>query len=391
MDEQQTHMIYFYVGTGKTRETFTSAGISLSLSSIRKYIASDAVTSQSLFSELLRSTESWQLQWIKEGKGDKSVKKNGKHSSKCGPMIHSDEKLEDIGKHSQHKAICFQIVFEETKFQEWEQEQQLKNNIPTATIMKCEEISNHLKIVIDYPKEQRKYQVCYKIYENNNDNSNAEWQSLEDGSNEILISKLWKFQQYTLEIALKNKYSGVYGKSTIKKGIEIKSNQLVFEGASNEDILVLNEKQEFEMFNHKELYTWCRTELLRNSVFDDIRNMKYGGMTITYLLVMIEHCEVLDGKCFLFNDVSSKYVIDQLLGVEEGKKYRQENTNNENKDAFSSHLCLSLLSRLRVLAFKSKTKLGYVPSNPYVIHFWCFFHEKPASDIYIRCSELSLS
>ena len=266
MDKQQTHMIHIYVGSGRTREFYTSAAISLSLSSITKYIVSDAVKSKSIFGDLLDSTKSWQLQWIKDGKGDKSVKKNGSHSIKHYPMIDFDAKLEDIGKRSQQKAIYIQIVFNQARFREWERQQELPDKIPTVTIVKCEEIPNHLKTLIRYRKKyENKYQVCYKIYSNNNNNNNSnnsvEWKKLENGSNEILVSKLWKYKKYTLEIALQNKYSGIYGKSTFKNGIEIKSHQIVFEGANSKDVSILNEEQDFETFNHKQFYRWCSSQL----------------------------------------------------------------------------------------------------------------------------------
>ena len=107
-----------------------------------------------------------------------------------------------------------------------------------------------------------------------------------------------------------------------------------------------------------------------------------------WILTMIKGFEPLSGRPFLYKDVSSSYIIGNLLKSEIGKTFRKEHENENNTEAFSIRLCLSILSRLRVIAFKTETQLGYIPNNEYVIYFWCFFHEEPSSDVYIRCCEL---
>ena len=385
-----TYMFYLHVGSGKWANQHTTTLIGLSISSIEKYVVSN-IAPQSLFKDLLIEKRHWELQWLMDGKGDKSVTKCGKHSIKYAPFIRTDCALGDVAKRVQQSAIHVQIVFNEAEFQKWEQQQQRQELIPVPTILKIKENSKHLKIKVNCPQEPM-YNIYYKVYEtNNNDHNSIDWQELEDGCNQVFLSNLWKFKKYTFETVLKNKYSGIFGESHCKNGIEITLPKILFDCGSKDEISLLTSKQEFELFDHDRLYKWCKIELKTNEVFDDVRSMQYGKITIEWILTMIKGFEPLTGRPFLWKDVSSSYIIGNLLKAEIGKNFQLEHENEENNDAFSIRLCLSILSRLRVIAFKTETKLGYVPNNEYVIYFWCFFHEKPTTDVYIRCCEPSLS
>ena len=162
--------------------------------------------------------------------------------------------IKDMAMAKQHQGIHIQIVFNAAKFAEWEQRQQLKEKLPIPTIIGSKKDAKHLKIEIDYPRK-RIYQICYKIYEMTEHKSQQtdeckEYEELEDGSNEILLSDLWQFKKYTIEISIKNRYSNVYGTPRIKSWFEITSHKFIFDG--DLDNAELNQKQDFKKFNHLE-------------------------------------------------------------------------------------------------------------------------------------------
>ena len=380
-------MFFIHVGTGQWAETFNTTQIRLSIASIEEYTKFNIAT-QSVFQDLLLNTH-WELQWLMDPKGDKAATKWGRHSTKFAAPIISDTTLKDMAMAKQRQGIHIQIVFQAAKFAEWEERQQRKEELPIAEIIRSKEDSNHLKIEIDYPRKKI-YQICYKIYEMAKQKKPHadEWKVLEDGSNEILISNLWQFKKYTIQISIKNRYTNVYGISRIKSGYEIRSHKIRFDG--DLDGVQLSEQHEFEKLNHEGVYIWCKTQLKSNA-FDDIRKMSCGTMTISYILTMIEGFKQLKGNAFLWKETTSQQIIGNLLKVPQGKQFKKDNMIDTNEDAFSIHLICSILSRLRVMAFKQETKLGYIPNNEYVVYFWCFFHDNPKSDIYIRCCELSLS
>ena len=161
-------MFFIHVGTGKWAEVFNTTQIGLSIASIIEYTTSH-IAPQSLFQDLLLETYNddnnngigqerlcWELQLLWDPKGDKSVTKYGKHSNKFAVHLSRDGTLQDLGKSRQ--GIHIQIVFNETKFDEWEQRQLTKEEIPMATIVGNSEDSKHLKIEIDYPRKKI-YQV----------------------------------------------------------------------------------------------------------------------------------------------------------------------------------------------------------------------------------------
>ena len=121
-----------------------------------------------------------------------------------------------------------------------------------AKIVACKEDSKYLRIKVDYPKKVI-YQPYYRVYETRKTAPTAgEWIEVEDGeSNEILLSNLWQFKDYTIEIAIKNKYSNVFGKSRCQSGLKITSHNIRFD--DSEDAR-LDEAQEFESYDHKSLY-----------------------------------------------------------------------------------------------------------------------------------------
>ena len=47
--------------------------------------------------------------------------------------------------------------------------------------------------------------MCYKIYEStkHEKSQTGAWKELEDGAIKILISNLWQFKRYTIEISIK--------------------------------------------------------------------------------------------------------------------------------------------------------------------------------------------
>ena len=406
-------MFHLHVGTGTLEEIFQVGQINQTLKSIANYVHSE-IAPKSVFEDLLVKTVNkqdgspvtpcWYLQWLMGTKRDRVAAKNGHHSKKA-KKIESDLTLQNIAK--KHESIHVQIVFNETKFEEWEEQQKKEQEIPMATIVGWKEDSKGLRIEIDYPKKVL-YQACYKLYETitgreiatrattattgvvaNNDD---EWNEVEDSNNEILLSNVWQFKDYTFEIAMKNKYSNVYGKSQCQSGLKITSHKIMFDDGGLDDA-VLDAREEFERFDHEFLYKWCKTQLTSSDVFDDLRQMKYGQITTDWILLMIEEMDKLNGEMLLWDekDKSNKKILDNLVELPKGKEYIKKNKTDKNKDAFSLHLCRSILSRLRILAFKQKTKLGYVPSNNYVIYFWCFFEAKPISRVYIRCCEVESS
>ena len=162
----------------------------------------------------------------------------------------------------------------------------------------------------------------------------------------------------------------------------------MFDGDHDLDDVRLSQRQEFERYDHKALYKWCQTQLTSSDLFDDLQEMKHGQLTKEWILSIVEGWDSLNGENFLLKDVSSEDIMQKLLTLSKGKHYREKYKTDENKDAFSIHLCVSILSRLRILAFKQETQLGFIPSNNYVIYFWCFFNAAPVADIYIRCCEI---
>ena len=391
-------MFYLHIGTGKFKETFPISEISPTIKSINDYAQSE-IASKSLFEDLLSDQSGapcWYLQLLMETKGDRVAEKNGYHSKKA-KKIEADSMLQNIAK--EHGSIHVQIVFDETRFEEWEQEQK-QGKIPMVKIVGCKEDSKCLRIEIDYQKKTI-YQACYKVYETREaattttsdkdkekSAKNNEWNGIENENNEILLSNLWQFKNYTIEIAMKNKYSNVYGPCECQSGLQITSHKIMFDG--DLDGVGLDETQEFERYDHEFLYKWCKTQLTSNDLFDDLRQMKYGNITQDWVLSMIEGLSNLNGDVLLWatKDESNNQIIHNLLKTSKGKKYQENMKTDENQGAFSIHLCLSILSRLRILGFKQETKLGFVPSNNYGIHFWCFFNGVPGADIYIRCCEI---
>ena len=398
----QTHMWFVHVGTGEYAEIFNTTQIDLSISSVEEYTVSN-IAPRSLFEDLLIEEQvdgknegkvCWEFQWLMDPKGDRRVTKYGKHSSKYGAFVTRDAQLVDLVQST--RPIHLQIVFDAAMYRNWEQKQRYKENIPIPNIIGSKETSECLQIEIDYPPKKI-YEICYKIYEtghNCNETTDCEWKQPARRSNEILLNNLWQFKKYTLEVCLRNQYSNVYGISRIESGYQIKSHKIIFDHDDDRYMDLggnIIKREEFETFDHDSFYFWCKRELTSNDVFDDIRNMEYGKITLDYMLAMIRGFKQLIGDTFLWKTASSVGIIGNLLKVPEGKKFKQENENNDNKDAFSFDLCCSILSRLRIIAFKKESNLGYVPSNDYVIYFWCFFDKKPQSDIYIRCCELSSS
>ena len=386
------NMIYLHIGAGEFKKTFQTTQVSPTIASIANYVRTE-IAQQSVFEDLLlktvidqgRPAACWDLQWLAQIRGDRTPSKNGHHSKKA-KTIESDTMLQNIAK--QHESIHLQVVFDETKFEEWERQQKQEREIPMAKIVGSKEDSKYLIIEIDYPKKVV-YQACYKVYETPTETRSGkknEWNEIEDENNEILLSNLWQFKDYTIEIAMKNKYSDIYGKSECQSGFKITSHKIMFDGDS--DGVRLDGAQEFERVDHKGLHIWCKTQLKSHELFDDLRQMKHGKIATQWILSMIEGFDNLNGNVFLWKDVSSQHIIHNLLKVSKGKKYQEKMKTGENKDAFSIHLCISVLSRLRILAFKQETKLGFIPTNNYVIHFWCFFSVRPVSDVYIRCCEV---
>ena len=405
-------MFYIYVGTGEWRETYHTTQVELSIKSIQQYTVKN-IAPKSVFEDLLieeyddgnRRKLCWELQWLHDPKGDKHVTKYGKHSNKHGAPVRRDATLEDIPK--QRQGIHLQIVFNAAKFDEWEQRQESREKLPICKIIRHTEDDKHLKIEINYPQKQI-YRVCYKIYESikkARDTDEIVWNELEYGTNEILLSNLWQFKKYTIEISIKNLYSNVYGKSMFKSGYEMTSHKIRFDGSGgndgsirnddgdndSDDLKILSLKQGFEKHDHDAVHRWCKHQLKSSDVFTDIRHMKNCKITISWILKMIEGFKELNGDLFLRQDLTDHFIVSNLLKVETAKKYRVEQENDNNRDCFGHHLFLSILSRLRIMAFKQETKLGYIPNNKYVVYFWCFFRDEPKNDIFIRCREIEFS
>ena len=418
-----------HVGTGRAEKLFNVKHLPLSKSSIENYVITQ-IAPKSVFQDLLVPSYVdgqgqkiyWQLQWLLNGKGDESVMKNGQHSTRHASIAASDSALHDVAKRVQQAPIHLQIVFNNARFEKWDQKQIIKENIPIPTIISSEENDKYLRVIVNYPQKVI-YQLYYKIYEKNQTQENygaggggnggvkVEWKALESGSNEILVSDLWKFKKYTMEVVLKNQYTGIYGVSAIKNEFEILSDKMIFEGAAGAaaGATALCAKTTFEKLEHIKVYEWCKQQLEFNDVFNDIRNMEHGKFTLEYVLTMIKGFEKLVGNAFLWKDASSNLITSNLLRA--GKKFLDKNKNGHNKDAFTIDLIRSILCRLRVIAFKEQVKsqdentknvnvcnfeeelsLGYVPNNEYLIYFWCFLNEKPLNtDIYIRCCEPSPS
>ena len=381
-------MFYLHIGTGKFEETYRTTQISLTIAGIAAYVRTE-IAPKSVFEDLLvktvndrgRPAACWDLEY-------RTPSKNGHHFKKA-KQIESDTMLQQIAK--EQGSIDLQVVFDETKFEEWVQQQKQEREIPMAKIVGSKEDSKYLIIEVDCPKKVV-YQACYKVYETTTETRSGkknEWNDIEDESNEILLSNLWQFKDYTIEIAMKNKYSNVYGKSQCQSGFKITSHKIMFDG--DLDGVGLAAAQEFERVDHKGLYTWCKTQLKSHELFDDLRQMKYGKISEKWILSMIDGMDDLNGQSFLWKDASNRDTILKLLQTAKTKEYEEETKTDENKDAFSIHLCISILSRLRILAFKQETKLGFIPSNNHTIYFWCFFNTKPGDNIYIRCCEVTSS
>ena len=361
----------------------TPKPITVSVSSIEKYLIEE-IAPKSIYQDLLVTTggpRCWDLARFAPG-------------TQQGKIITTDDELDVIAKKAGVNAtISIDIQFDKEKFLHWEENQKKKKNIPVPEIIESEEDSKHLRITIGGHEYKMIYKCCYKIREDVQEKPNIieQWKELDAGSYVILLSQLWQFKKYTIEVCFKNRYSNIYGNSYGKPGFEIKSPKIMFgcdlDNSSNTSIL--GEKQEFEKFNHDQVYQWCEKQLESNHVFNDVRNMKHGKVSIGYILAMIDGFKQLDDYTSMWHDLTKKKNIDNLLQIEEGKKYKQETENDKNKDACSYHLCCSILSRLRIIAFQKNTRLEFVPNNDYVIYFWCFFHDIPQNDVYIRCLEQS--
>ena len=187
--------------------------------------------------------------------------------------------------------------------------------------------------------------------------------------------------------------------------------------------------QDFEMRNHSQFYDWCQTELRENLVFADIRDSNDSGdkdsIIVEWMLSMIQKCDKLNGSVFLWHGANEKEIIGDLFeekstldafstqeSSENGKisknvkniknsknskstknskknkkskKGESKNKKRNFKHGLTRDLCLSVLSRLRRIAFAKKTNFGFAPSNPYVVYFWFFFQSMPDVGYYLRC------